>query len=131
MWCLPLLVLGTPYWDSEVRGAIFGLTRGTSKEHFIRATLESLAYQTKDVLAAMEEDSKIKLKTLRVDGGVVKNNFLMEFQSNLLNVTVERSQINETTALGAAYLAGLAVGYWKVRKISLRIGLLKEPFNLT
>jgi glycerol kinase len=104
--------LGTPYWDSDVRGAIFGLTRGTSKEHFIRATLESLAYQTKDVLGAMEEDSGIKLKTLRVDGGVVKNNFLMEFQSNLLNVTVERSQINETTALGAAYLAGLAVGYW-------------------
>ena len=104
--------LGTPYWDSDVRGAVFGLTRGTTKEHFIRATLESLAYQTKDVLAAMEEDSGIKLKTLRVDGGVVKNNFLMEFQSNLLNVTVERSQINETTALGAAYLAGLAVGYW-------------------
>ena len=95
-----------------LRGAIFGLTRGTTKEHFIRATLESLAYQTKDVLAAMEEDSGIKLKTLRVDGGVVKNNFLMEFQSNLLNVSVERSQINETTALGAAYLAGLAVGYW-------------------
>ena len=104
--------LGTPYWDSDVRGAVFGLTRGTSKEHFIRATLESLAYQTKDVLAAMEEDSGIKLKTLRVDGGVVKNNFLMQFQSNLLNVSVERSQINETTALGAAYLAGLAVGYW-------------------
>ena len=113
VYVVPAFVgLGTPYWDSDVRGAIFGLTRGTSKEHFIRATLESLAYQTKDVLAAMEEDSGIKLKTLRVDGGVVKNNFLMEFQSNLLNVTVERSQINETTALGAAYLAGLAVGYW-------------------
>jgi len=91
---------------------VFGLTRGTTKEHFIRATLESLAYQTKDILAAMEEDSGIKLRTLRVDGGVVNNNFLMEFQSNLLNVSVERSQINETTALGAAYLAGLAVGYW-------------------
>src|SRR4051812_2218565 len=113
VYVVPAFVgLGTPYWDSDVRGAIFGLTRGTSKEHFIRATLESLAYQTKDVLAAMEEDSGIKLKTLRVDGGVVKNNFLMEFQSNLLNVSVERSQINETTALGAAYLAGLAVGYW-------------------
>ena len=113
VYVVPAFVgLGTPYWDSDVRGAVFGLTRGTSKEHFIRATLESLAYQTKDVLAAMEEDSGIKLKTLRVDGGVVKNNFLMEFQSNLLNVSVERSQINETTALGAAYLAGLAVGYW-------------------
>ena len=113
VYVVPAFVgLGTPYWDSDVRGAVFGLTRGTSKEHFIRATLESLAYQTKDVLAAMEEDSGIKLKTLRVDGGVVNNNFLMEFQSNLLNVSVERSQINETTALGAAYLAGLAVGYW-------------------
>ena len=113
VYVVPAFVgLGTPYWDSDVRGAVFGLTRGTSKEHFIRATLESLAYQTKDVLAAMEEDSGIKLKTLRVDGGVVKNNFLMEFQSDLLNVSVERSQINETTALGAAYLAGLAVGYW-------------------
>ena len=113
VYVVPAFVgLGTPYWDSDVKGAVFGLTRGTTKEHFIRATLESLAYQTKDVLAAMEEDSGIKLKTLRVDGGVVKNNFLMEFQSNLLNVSVERSQINETTALGAAYLAGLAVGYW-------------------
>jgi len=113
VYVVPAFVgLGTPYWDSEVRGAVFGLTRGTSKEHFIRATLESLAYQTKDVLVAMEEDSGIKLKTLRVDGGAVKNNFLMEFQSNILNVPVERTQINETTALGAAYLAGLAVGYW-------------------
>jgi glycerol kinase len=114
VYVVPAFVgLGTPYWDSDVRGAVFGLTRGTSKEHFVRATLESLAYQTKDVLAAMEADSDIRLKTLRVDGGVVNNNFLMEFQSDLLNVPVERPQINETTALGAAYLAGLAVGYWK------------------
>lgn len=105
--------LGTPYWDSEVRGAIFGLTRGTTKEHFIRATLESLAYQTKDVLTAMEQDAGIDLTTLRVDGGAVKNNFLMEFQSDILNVPVQRSTINETTALGAAYLAGLAVGFWE------------------
>ncbi|HBI03100.1 MAG TPA: glycerol kinase, partial [Paenibacillaceae bacterium] len=109
VYVVPAFVgLGTPYWDSDVRGAVFGLTRGTSKEHFIRATLESLAYQTKDVLSAMEADSGIKLKTLRVDGGVVKNNFLMNFQSNMLNVPVERPTINETTALGAAYLAGLA-----------------------
>ncbi|KMY49129.1 glycerol kinase GlpK [Peribacillus loiseleuriae] len=114
VYVVPAFVgLGTPYWDSDVRGAVFGITRGTSKEHFIRATLESLAYQTKDVLDAMKEDSGIELKTLRVDGGVVKNNFLLEFQSDLLNVPVERSIINETTALGAAYLAGLAVGYWK------------------
>jgi len=113
VYVVPAFVgLGTPYWDSDVRGAVFGLTRGTSKEHFIRATLESLAYQTKDVLAAMEADSGIELKTLRVDGGAVKNNFLMNFQSDILNVPVERPVVNETTALGAAYLAGLAVGYW-------------------
>ncbi|MEH7546076.1 glycerol kinase GlpK [Neobacillus vireti] len=114
VYAVPAFVgLGTPYWDSDVRGAVFGLTRGTTKEHFIRATLESLAYQTKDVLSAMEADSGIELKALRVDGGAVKNNFLMEFQSDLLNVPVERPVVNETTALGAAYLAGLAVGFWE------------------
>lgn len=114
VYVVPAFVgLGTPYWDSDVKGAVFGLTRGTSKEHFVRATLESLAYQTKDVLGAMEADSGISLKTLRVDGGAVANNFLMQFQADLLNVPVERSTINETTALGAAYLAGLAVGFWK------------------
>ncbi len=105
--------LGTPYWDSEVRGSIFGLTRGSTKSHLIRATLESVAYQTKDVLSVMEKDSGIQLKTLRVDGGMVANNFLMQFQSDLLRVNVDRPKIQETTALGAAYLAGLAVGYWK------------------
>ncbi|MGG3989653.1 glycerol kinase GlpK [Bacillus smithii] len=117
VYVVPAFVgLGTPYWDSDVRGAVFGLTRGTSKEHFIRATLESLAYQTKDVLTSMEADSGISLKTLRVDGGAVMNNFLMQFQSDILNVPVERPIINETTALGAAYLAGLAVGFWKDRQ---------------
>jgi len=117
VYVVPAFVgLGTPYWDSEVRGAVFGLTRGTTKEHFIRATLESLAYQTKDVLAAMEADSGLSLTTLRVDGGAVKNNLLMQFQSDLLAVPVERPVINETTALGAAYLAGLAVGYWDSRE---------------
>ncbi|MED0679170.1 glycerol kinase GlpK [Aneurinibacillus thermoaerophilus] len=117
VYMVPAFVgLGTPYWDSEVRGAIFGLTRGTEKEHFVRATLESLAYQTKDVLSAMEADSGIRLKTLRVDGGAVKNNFLMQFQSDILGVEVERPTINETTALGAAYLAGLAVGFWESRE---------------
>jgi glycerol kinase len=117
VYIVPAFVgLGTPYWDSDARGAIFGLTRGTSKEHFVRATLESLAYQTKDVLKAMEADSGIELKKLRVDGGAVKNNFLMKFQSDILNVAVERPVINETTALGAAYLAGLAVGFWKDRE---------------
>lgn len=114
VYVVPAFVgLGTPYWDSDVRGAVFGLTRGTSKEHFVRATLESLAYQTKDVLSAMEADSGIPLNTLRVDGGAVKNDFLMQFQSDILNVPVERPEVNETTALGAAYLAGLAVGFWQ------------------
>ncbi|WP_417897536.1 glycerol kinase GlpK [Bacillus haimaensis] len=114
VYVVPAFVgLGTPYWDSDVRGAVFGLTRGTSKEHFVRATLESLAFQTKDVLTAMEQDSGISLKSLRVDGGAVKNNFLLQFQSDMLRVDVERTTINETTALGAAYLAGLAVGFWK------------------
>ncbi|UFU01425.1 glycerol kinase GlpK [Radiobacillus kanasensis] len=114
VYLVPAFVgLGTPYWDSDARGAVFGITRGTSKEHFIRATLESLAYQTKDVLDAMIADSGIDLKTLRVDGGAVKNNFLMQFQSDVLGVPVDRPVVNETTALGAAYLAGLAVGYWK------------------
>ncbi|WP_374053830.1 glycerol kinase GlpK [Rossellomorea sp. FM04394] len=117
VYVVPAFVgLGTPYWDSDVRGAVFGLTRGTSKEHFVRATLESLAYQTKDVLTAMEADSGISLKKLRVDGGAVKNDFLMQFQSDMLSVPVERPVVNETTALGAAYLAGLAVGFWKNRE---------------
>jgi len=114
VYVVPAFVgLGTPYWDSEARGAIFGLTRGTTKEHFIRATLESIAYQTKDVLDAMIVDSGIDLKSLRVDGGAVTNDFLMQFQSDILGVAVDRPVVQETTALGAAYLAGLAVGYWK------------------
>ncbi len=105
--------LGSPYWDSDARAAMFGMTRGTTKEHMIRATLESLAYQTKDVLDTMVKDSGIEIKALRVDGGAVKNDFLMQFQSDILGVNVERPAINETTALGAAYLAGLAVGFWE------------------
>ncbi len=105
--------LGAPYWDMYARGAILGLSRGSSKAHIIRATLESLAYQTRDVLMAMESDSGLKLKTLRVDGGASANNFLMQFQSDILAVDVSRPEILETTALGAAYLAGLAVGFWK------------------
>lgn len=105
--------LGAPYWDMYARGAIYGLTRGTTKAHLIRATLESLAYQTRDVLGAMEKDAKVKLKSLRVDGGASANNLLMQFQSDILATNVKRPKIIETTALGAAYLAGLAVGYWK------------------
>ncbi len=113
VYVVPAFVgLGAPYWDMYARGTIVGLTRGASKSHLVRATLESIAYQTRDVLEAMEADSGIKLKTLRVDGGAALNNFLMQFQADILGVEVERPVVNETTALGAAYLAGLAVGYW-------------------
>jgi glycerol kinase len=105
--------LGAPYWDSHARGTIVGLTRGSTAGHIARATLESMAYQTRDVLEAMTADSKITLKTLRVDGGAVANNLLMQFQADILGVSVQRPKVAETTALGAAYLAGLAVGFWQ------------------
>ncbi|KXS45995.1 MAG: glycerol kinase [Candidatus Frackibacter sp. T328-2] len=105
--------LGAPYWDMYARGAIVGLTRGTNRNHLIRATLESLAYQTRDVLEVMEADSGLELKELRVDGGAAANDFLMQFQADILGSGVERPIVTETTALGAAYLAGLAVGYWE------------------
>lgn len=104
--------LGAPYWDAYARGTIVGLTRGVNSNHIIRATLEGIAYQTRDVLDAMQADSGIKLANLRVDGGAVANNFLMQFQSDVLNTEVHRPQVTEVTALGAAYLAGLAVGFW-------------------
>ncbi|CAK4066679.1 MULTISPECIES: glycerol kinase GlpK [Vibrio] len=104
--------LGAPYWDAYARGTIVGLTRGVSSNHIIRATLEGIAYQTRDVLDAMQADSGIKLANLRVDGGAVANNFLMQFQSDVLDTEVHRPEVTEVTALGAAYLAGLAVGYW-------------------
>ncbi|WP_343210126.1 glycerol kinase GlpK [Anaerolentibacter hominis] len=107
--------LGAPYWDAYARGSVFGLSRGTKKEHFVRAALESLAYQTWDVIQAMSEDSGIKLSSLKVDGGASANNFLMQFQADILNTIVERPVVIETTALGAAYLAGIAVGYYKNR----------------
>ncbi|MHA6258576.1 glycerol kinase GlpK [Sporosarcina sp. CAU 1771] len=114
VYVVPAFVgLGTPYWDSDARGAIFGLTRGTTKEHFVRATLESLAYQTRDVLDVMVTDAGTELNSLRVDGGAVANDFLMQFQSDILGVTIDRPTVNEITALGAAFLAGLAVGFWK------------------
>lgn len=117
VYVVPAFVgLGAPYWDDKARGAVFGITRGTSKEHFVHATLESLAYQSRDIIEAMEKDSGILLTTLKVDGGAVKNNLLMQFQSDILNVPVERPVLNETTALGAAYLAGLAVGYYNSKE---------------
>lgn len=110
--------LGAPYWDMYARGGIFGLTRGTKKAHLIRATLESLAFQTYDILEVMEKDSGIQLKTLKVDGGACSNNLLMQFQADILEVKVERPKVIETTALGAAYLAGLAVGFYKKDKLA-------------
>lgn len=121
--------LGAPYWDPYARGTIVGLTRGSSKEHFIRAALESIAYQTNDVLKAMQEDSGITLKTLKVDGGACANDFLMQFQSDLLDVQVHRPEVIETTALGAAYLAGLAVGYWKDEEEIATNWALSKSFN--
>jgi len=109
--------LGAPYWDMYARGAVFGLTRDTGKAHLAKATLESLAYQTKDILHAMEEDSGIQLENLRVDGGACANNHLMQFQADILNTDVHRPEVIESTALGAAFLAGIQVGLWKQKDI--------------
>lgn len=114
VYVVPAFVgLGAPHWDMYARGAIFGLTRGSNRNHIIRAALESIAYQSKDVLYAMEEDAGYKIESIKVDGGASKNEFLMQFQSDITDKEVTRPIITETTALGAAYLAGLAVGYWK------------------
>jgi glycerol kinase len=109
--------LGAPYWDMYARGAIFGLTRDTGKDHLIKATLESLAYQTKDILNAMQEDAGLKLASLKVDGGACANNILMQFQADILGTEVERPEVIESTALGAAYLAGIQIGLWKKESI--------------
>lgn len=130
VYLVPAFVgIGAPYWDMEARGAIFGLTRGTTQDHFIRAAVESLAYQTKDVLEAMEADSSIQLQKLAVDGGAVANNFLMQFQANLLGAAVDRPRVLETTALGAAYLAGLAVGYWAGKQDIIQNKVIERTFE--
>ncbi|MBQ5796736.1 MAG: glycerol kinase, partial [Firmicutes bacterium] len=114
VYVVPAFVgIGAPYWNPYARGTIVGLTRGAGRNHLIRATLESLAYQTCDVLKAMEEDSGVSLASLKVDGGACANNFLMQFQADMIGVDVDRPACIETTALGAAYLAGLACGYWE------------------
>lgn len=130
VYMVPAFVgLGAPHWDQYARGTMVGLTRGAKKEHFIRATLESLAYQTYDVLKAMEEDSGIELKALKVDGGACANNFLMQFQADILGVQVDRPDVIETTALGAAYLAGLAVGYWKDKEDVAKNWAISKAFQ--
>jgi len=114
VYFVPALVgLGAPYWDQNARGAIFGITRGTQKSHIVRASLEAMCYQTKDVVNAMQKDSGLKIRKLKVDGGAVANNFLCQFQSDILGIDVMRPKIIEITSLGAAYLAGLATNYWK------------------
>ena len=130
VYVVPAFVgLGAPYWDMYARGAIVGLTRGANKNHIIRATLESIAYQTRDVLEAMQEDSGIKLSSLKVDGGAAANNFLMEFQADILGTAVRRPVILETTALGAAYLAGLAVGIWESKEEIKKQWILDREFT--
>jgi glycerol kinase len=114
VYFVPALVgLGAPYWDQHARGAIFGITRGTHASHLVRAALEAMCYQTKDVVEAMQKDSRLKIKSLKVDGGAVINNLLCQFQADILGIDVVRPKVVETTSLGAAYLAGLAIGYWK------------------
>ena len=130
VYLVPAFVgLGSPYWDMYARGTIVGLTRGSNKNHIIRAALESIAYQSKDLINAMKEDSRIEINSLKVDGGATANNFLMQFQSDILNVKVLRPEIIETTALGAAYLAGLAVGFWKDKEEIKKNRKLNKEFT--
>ncbi len=130
VYVVPAFVgLGTPYWDMYARGTIIGITRGTNRNHIIRATLESIAYQTKDVIDVMQKDSGIKLSELKVDGGACANNFLMQFQSDILGTNVRRPKIVETTALGAAYLAGLATGFWESKNEIREKWILDKQFE--
>ena len=121
--------LGAPYWDQYARGAVVGITRGFTKAHFVRATLESLAYQVYDILKAMEEDAGIQLADLRVDGGACANNFLMQTQADISRAPVHRPKCVETTAMGAAYLAGLAVGYWASKEDVIKNWAIDKTFE--
>ena len=121
--------LGAPHWDQYARGTIVGITRGVNKYHIIRATLESLAYQVSDVLTAMKADSGISLASLKVDGGASANNFLMQTQADIINAPVKRPQCVETTAMGAAYLAGLAVGYWGSKEDVIKNWAIDRTFE--
>lgn len=130
VYVVPAFVgLGTPYWDADVRGAVFGLTRGTTKNDLIKATLESICYQSRDVIDVMIEESNTKIPVLRVDGGATLNNFMMQFQSEIMDVVVERPENIETTALGAAFLAGLGAGVWKDKEELVGIWKKEAEFN--
>ncbi len=130
VYFVPALVgLGAPYWDPDARGTFTGITRGTTRAHFVRAAIEAIAYQTRDILEVMKKDTKKDFKLLRVDGGATKNDFLMQFQADILGIPVERPVILETTALGAAALAGLAVGFWKTKSEFNRLRRIQEVFR--
>ena len=130
VYFVPALVgLGAPYWDSHARGTFLGITRGTRREHFVRATLESIAYQTRDILEVMKKDTRHDFRSLRVDGGASANNFLMQFQADILGISVERPRILETTALGAAGLAGIGVGFWKNSREFSRLRAVEKIFR--
>ena len=130
VYFVPALVgLGAPYWDPYARGAVLGITRGTTRAHFVRAALEAIAYQTKDILDIMQKDTGQRLKVLRVDGGAAANDFLMQFQADILGIPVERPKVLETTALGAAGLAGIAVGFWKNREEFNRLRQIDKVFR--
>ena len=120
--------LGAPHWDQYARGTIVGITRGVNKYHIVRATLDSLCYQTNDVLQAMRADSGLELASLKVDGGACANNYLMQTQADIINAPVNRPQCVETTAMGAAYLAGLAVGYWKSKEDVIKNWAINKTF---
>lgn len=129
VYMVPAFVgLGTPYWDNDARGSVFGLTRSTTRENFINATVESIAYQSKDVMEVMKEDAKLDINSLAVDGGASSNNYLMKFQSNILNCKIVRPECLETTALGAAYLAGLAVKFWNSKDDLVRLHKIEQIF---
>ena len=129
VYVVPAFVgLGTPYWDNDARGSVFGLTRATTRENFINATVESIAYQSKDVMEVMKEDSGLEINSLSVDGGASSNNYLMKFQSDILNCKIIRPYCLETTALGAAYLAGLAVGFWENKDDLVRLHKVEQIF---
>lgn len=121
--------LGAPYWNQETRGAVFGLTRGTTREQFVRATVEAIAYQTRDVVDTMTKETSLPIQSLSVDGGAANNDFLMQFQADILNTPIKRAAINETTALGAAYLAGLAVGFWPDLDSIRKMHKLRDEFT--
>ena len=129
VYVVPAFVgLGTPYWDNDARGSVFGITRNTKKEHFINATVESIAFQSKDVMEVMKEASKLEISSLAVDGGASVNNYLMQFQSNILNCKIQRPKCLESTALGATYLAGLAVGVYKNKEELVNLQLIDKVF---